>query len=282
MASILVTGASGFIGSALCRALRDQQHNVMTLSSAKGDIADPATLAPLAPVQHVFHLAALTFVPDSWERPLEFHRVNVLGTANVLEYCRRHRARLTFVSAYLYGEAERLPVSEASALRPNNPYALSKYLAEQICAFYAAHHDVGVTVLRPFNVFGPGQKPHFLIPQVLAHLREGRSIRVKDLAPRRDYVYLADLVDALVRTLGESDSYNVFNIGSGRSVSVQELIDLIQAVAGTSLPVVCEGTARRNELHDVRADIEKARLRLGWAPRHTIEEGVRIMIREAA
>lgn len=282
MSKLLVTGASGFIGRTLCRSLRLNGHEVAELSSRDGDIADPATLSRVGQVHHVFHLAGRTFVPDSWKDPLGFQRVNVLGTANVLEFCRTYSARLTFVSAYLYGVPERLPVSEACVPRPNNPYALSKYLAEQVCAFYTAHHSVDVTVIRPFNIFGPGQKAHFLIPQIVGQIREGMTIHVKDLAPRRDYIYIDDLVDALVKTLVSPDGYNVFNIGSDSSLSVMELIAVIQSVAGTKLPVVSEGQIRPNEISDIYADTGKAREMLGWVPNLTFQQGIeRMMIEES-
>jgi len=203
----LVTGAPGFIGRALCRALRTEGNAIIELSRHDGDIADPKTLASIEPVEQVFHLAGRTFVPDSWEKPLEFHRTNALGTGNVLEYCRLHGARLTFVSAYLYGLPDRLPVWEQCLPRPNNPYALSKYIAEQLCEFYAAYHGVHVTVMRPFNLFGPGQKEHFLIPHIVNQVRLRQAIHVKDLEPRRDYLYVDDLVDALMRTLDGPGGY---------------------------------------------------------------------------
>ena len=278
MASVLVTGAAGFIGRALCRVLRSSGHELVELSHRDGDIADPGTLSRIGPVQHVFHLAGRTFVPDSWKDPLEFNRVNVLGTANVLEFCREHGARLTFVSAYLYGLPDRLPVSEACIPRPNNPYALSKYLAEQVCAFYADYREIDLTVIRPFNIFGPGQKAHFLIAQIIGQVRERQTIRVKDLTPRRDYIYMADLVDALAKTIDGPRGYNVFNIGSGSSLSVQELIAVIQSVAGTSLPVVSDGEIRINEIDDVYADIGKARALLEWEPNLTFRQGVEKMM----
>ncbi len=280
MASILVTGAAGFIGRALCQYLRGQGHEIAELTRKNGDITERATFSSLAPADHVFHLAGRAFVPDSWKDPLEFHRVNVIGTANALEHCREHGARLTFVSAYIYGVPDSLPVSEACAPRPNNPYALSKFLAEQVCAFHAAHHGVDVTVVRPFNIFGPGQKTHFLIPQIIGQIKERTAIRVKHLAPRRDYLFIDDLVDALGRTLGGPRGYNVVNIGSGSSVSVRELIDVIQSVAGTELEVVEEGKVRPNEMDDVYADIEKARDLLGWVPAVSLREGLERMMLE--
>lgn len=278
MARVLVTGAPGFIGRALCRSLSSQGHELVELSHGDGDISESATLSNIGPVQHVFHLAGRTFVPDSWVNPVGFHKTNTLGTGNVLEYCRAHGARLTFVSAYLYGVPDHLPVEEQCTPRPNNPYALSKYLAEQICEFYANYYGVDVTVIRPFNIFGPGQKEPFLIPHIVNQVMARQAIHVKDLAPRRDYVYIDDLADALVKTLSGPSGYNVFNIGSGKSISVQELVADIQSIVGTELPVISAGEIRPNEINDVYADISKAQKMLGWAPSYTFRQGVEQMI----
>lgn len=282
MASILVTGASGFIGQALCRSLHQRDHEIIALSSREGHIADPRVFRRIEEARHVFHLAGRTFVPDSWNDPLEFLNVNVLGTTNVLEFCRAQGTSLTFVSAYLYGVPERLPIAEACVPRPNNPYALSKYLAEQVCEFYAIHYGMDITVVRPFNIFGPGQKSHFLIPQIISQVEKHQTIRVKDLAPRRDYIYIDDIVDALIKTMDAPGGYKVFNVGSGVSLSVRELIAVIQTVAGTELPVVSEERVRYNEIDDVYADISKARALLGWDPNITFQQGIeRMLIKES-
>jgi nucleoside-diphosphate-sugar epimerase len=279
LARVLVTGASGFIGTPLTRAL-SKSHEVIGPSRGSGDIADPNTLLHLAPVDHVFHLAGRTFVPDSWKDPIAFLSSNVVGTSNVLGFCRRVSAQLTFVSAYVYGKPDKLPVSENAEVRPNNPYALSKYLAEQLCEFGAQHDGVDVTVVRPFNVYGPGQAEHFLIPTIVSQVRAGGSIRVMDLAPKRDYLHVDDLVDLLIATLTRREpGYRVMNAGSGESHSVGEVIAIVQSVAGTSLSVVDQGQARYEELDDVRADITRAWETLGWAPKIPLKDGIERLIR---
>src|SRR5438105_775381 len=198
MPRTLVTGATGFVGRALVRALSQAGHAVNALSRSAGDIADAATWARLPAVDHVFHLAGRSYVPDSWADPAGFLRANVTGTARALDYCRANGAHLVFVSGYLYGVPKRLPIREDDPADPNNPYALSKFLAEQVCAFHAAAMQVPVTVLRPFNIFGPGQRGEFLIPAILDQIRRGKEICVKDLAPRRDFVFIDDVVAALI------------------------------------------------------------------------------------
>ncbi len=283
MKNILVTGATGFIGRRLVEVLRACGHTVQELSSEHGDIADPLTLAKFADTEldFAFHLAGRTFVPDAWREPGEFKRVNVKGTANVLELCRKKKIPLTYVSAYLYGIPNSLPIKETDRIQPNNPYALSKFLAESTCRYYAQHFDIPVTIIRPFNIFGPGQKGHFLMPEIIAQLKANKTIHLQDLKPRRDYLYLDDLVDALVRTLDMGPGCHLYNIGCGSSLSVEEIVNTVQAVAGTSLPVVSGDIPRPNEIADAYADITHATEALGWRAKYTFEQGVRAILSDS-
>jgi nucleoside-diphosphate-sugar epimerase len=279
MAKVLVTGAAGFLGRALVPALARAGHDVITLRRSDGDVTEAAMWARMPAVNHVFHLAARSYVPASWRDPAGFLHTNVSGTARGLEYCRANGAHFVFVSGYLYGRPQRLPIQEDDAQEPNNPYALSKCLAERVCSFYATSMDLPVTVIRPFNVYGAGQRSEFLIPTILDHVGKGTEIRVNDLAPRRDYVWLDDLVAALVQTIDRPGGHRVFNIGSGISYSVRDIIDVIQAAAGTRLPVLSSEEPRPNEIPDVRADITRARTILGWEPRTSFAEGIERLVR---
>lgn len=282
MSKILITGASGFIGQALVAKLRSEGWGVIPLDSTDGDIANQKTLSNLEQesLAHAFHLASKTFVPDSWSNPQVFCHINVLGTINVLEFCRKSRIPMTYVSAYVYGHPDRLPIGENSAIRPSNPYALTKRLAEEACEFYARAYDLPVTTIRPFNVYGIGQADCFLIPTIISQaLNGGKEIMVEDLAPRRDYIYLEDLVTALLATLKTAGGYRVYNIGSGSSLSVREIIEVIQEIAGTKKNVVSRQRVRTNELMDVSADISRAGADLGWHPRCSFREGIENIIR---
>lgn len=274
MADVLVTGAEGLIGQALVKQFLANGLDVASLSRRHGDIASASTWRNASDADHVFHLAARSFVPDSWKDTSGFMDTNVLGTQAALEYCLERGAKLTFVSTYLYGAPQQLPVSEEHPVVPSNPYALSKHMGEELCCFYAEHRGVPVTVIRPFNVYGPGQRPVFLIPYILKQIQEGDQVCVKDLEPKRDYVYLDDVVQALIATREQAVGYQVFNIGSGESVSVAEVIDALQDAMGTSLPVKSDNEVRKNEILDVRADITRAYELLNWRPRHSFIEGI--------
>ncbi len=280
MSAFLVTGASGFIGRALVCRLDSEGHSIIGLRTTNGDISDQATLLPYrrSKIRHVFHLAGRSFVPQSWNEPLEFHRVNAMGTLNILEFCRERQIPLTSVSAYLYGQPLEQPIRENHPLVPNNPYSLSKMQAEMACEFYARTHGLNVTVIRPFNVYGFGQNENFLIPTILHQVLSADEIRVQDLAPKRDYLYIDDLVELLLATLNAPSGYNVYNGGTGSSLSVADVIAITQAEAGTSKPARCGEAARAHEILDTRADIQKARNELGWSPRYNFRDGVRAII----
>jgi nucleoside-diphosphate-sugar epimerase len=277
---VLVTGATGFIGAALVRRLKQESYEVIELSSRDGDIADSSTLDNFASdgLMRVFHLAGMTYVPDSWKNPSAFYRTNVLGTVNVAEYCRLNNVPLTYLSAYIYGRPEILPISEDSLIAPNNPYAFSKYAAENVCEFYSRNFGVSCAVIRPFNVYGAGQSSKFLIPTIIAQVLHDDAITVDDLNPRRDYLNIDDLVDAIIRTLNCRHPYKVYNVGSGSSLGVGEIIRIIQQCAKTNKPVFCREIKRTNEIADVVADISRVQNDLGWQPKLSFIEGIHKII----
>lgn len=270
---VLVTGASGFVGARLVKALRAEGRDVLVPAREALDVA--ADRFPEVRVDQVIHLAARTFVPDSWREPEAFYRVNAQGTVNVLGYCRRIDAPLVFVSAYCYGTPSSLPIAESAPLRPNNPYALSKCAAEKACRFYAEHFDTRVTILRPFNLYGPGQASHFLVPRIVDQaLDDSHSqIVVEDDTPRRDYVHVDDLVAAIRLICAASGPPAIYNVGSGASHSVAEIADIVLSIAGVDKPVVSRGNRRPNEIADVVADISAIR-RLGWSPAIRLADGL--------
>lgn len=282
MKSILVTGSSGFVGSSLVENLESLGFNVIKFDSSGGDISDFNFSKEYEniDVYHIFHLASKTFVPDSWKKPLDFYKTSVIGTGNILELCRNKKIPLTYVSAYLYGMPEKLPISENDSVKPNNPYAHAKYLTEELCRFYSNFFDVKITVVRPFNIYGKSQKEIFLIPHIINQVLNNKNIKVQDLNPKRDYIYLTDLINGLIKTLNRDQQFSIFNFGSGEELSVQEVVDTIQKVAKTKKEVVSEENERKNEIMSVVADIEKANRELGWKPLFTFEQGIKEILED--
>jgi len=279
----LVLGATGFIGNALVKRLVHEGQDVIGIGS-ECDIAERSCLERFVDTEitNVFHLAAKTFVPESWQDPERFYRTNVMGTVNVLEFCRIHGLPLVYVSAYIYGRPEHLPIGEKDRVLPNNPYAHSKYMAEQLCEFYSREFGVQVLVLRPFNAFGPGQSERFLIPHIIRQALNSDVIRLMSLSPRRDYIYIDDLVTALVASMKVPCSgFEILNIGSGYSLSVREVVDTVLGVIGQEKKVISDEVERKNEIDDVVADISRAQKVLGWQPKTAFSEGISATVQSA-
>lgn len=282
MKSILVTGSSGFIGLSLVQHLELLGFNVLKFDTAMGDVSEYDFLNEYNDIEiyHIFHLAAKTFVPDSWENPLDFYKTSVLGTGNILELCRHKSIPLTFVSAYLYGLPEKLPISEDDKIQSNNPYAHSKYLAEDLCRFYSEYYNAKVTIVRPFNIYGKNQKDMFLIPYIIKQVLHDDVIKVKDLNPKRDYIYLDDLITGLIKTLDNKKQFSIYNFGSGVEYSVQEIIEIVQKIAQTQKPIFSEKCERKNEIMSVVADISRAESELGWKPQYSFEDGIKEILKD--
>ena len=269
-----VTGANGFIGRHLVATLTAQGFPCRTHDSRDGDIAE-ATL-DLSGCTHVIHLAGKAFVPDSWTTPGDFYRVNVQGTANVLEQCRRHQLPVTLISSYVYGQPRQLPIPEDHPLDPLNPYAHSKILAEELAASYRRFFGLVVTVVRPFNVYGPGQNSRYLIPLLIRQaLDKGTHFfDVADARPRRDYLFVTDLVSLLCKTIHAAKPVTV-NAGSGASFSAQDIVEILNQEAPAPKTLRSREERRPSEVIDVVADISRARSEFGWEPTVSFRDGLR-------
>lgn len=278
---VLVTGSTGFIGRRLVQRL-ERDGAVVTGVSRSTGIDFTRDDLPMDGVEHVSHLGGLSFVPDSWRDPAACYLANAHGTVRVLEQCRRTGASMTFVSTYVYGFPAPIPVSEATEPKPNNPYAFSKLAAEEACRFFARTFDMKVSVLRLFNAYGPGQAQSFLVPTIAQQVVDGsnKEVVVADLAPRRDFIHVDDVVEALLisQRLSPGQPYNV---GSGMSRSVQDVIEACLAAAGVEKPYRAREERRTNEISDVVADISALSAATGWQPRISFREGMKTVIEAA-
>jgi GDP-4-dehydro-6-deoxy-D-mannose reductase len=278
MTKILVTGASGFIGKNLIKRLRGSHYQIFEKNSLDGDVGERFTWSKFDYADILIHLAGSTFVPESWENPEKFMKSNLNSVICALQYCREHNARLVYLSSYLYGNPKLLPTPETADLIANNPYALSKKMAEEICKFYSDFYGVKVTIFRPFNVYGIGQSEKFLIPSIINQINAMETINVKDLKPKRDYIYIEDLIDLIIMAVDAPLNFDIFNIGTGVSYSVDELVNNIQKIMGSSLEVKATSETRKGEIMDTKADINKVFSVFGWTPKYSLSDGLKEMI----
>ncbi|MBN3724962.1 NAD-dependent epimerase/dehydratase family protein [Burkholderia sp. Ac-20379] len=292
MASILITGISGFIGRYLAKHLQSQGHDVIgtTMQGMDGqrvcDLRDrdqlDAVLRDTDP-DVVIHLAALSSVTEG--KTLQYYETNLIGTENLLQGLDAigRRRRLIFVStAGVYGNQPTGVLSEDLTPLPVSHYGISKYAAERLVFNFSDRHDI--TVTRPFNVIGVGQNGNFVVPKLVRHFAErAASIRLGRLDPVRDYIDVHSTCDIFARLIGEPKAIGAtVNICSGRGTSVRELLDILVRVSGHEMEVISAPEfIRANEVFSLLGDT--TRLDALLPQRHAlmpVEEVIRGMLKE--
>lgn len=271
--NIVITGSSGFIGRYLINVLREK-YNIIELDLKNGvDIRKWNSLTAVSHFKFIIHLAAYSYVPDSFKNPYDFYFNNYLSTLNILELARRNKAKVIFLSSYLYGSPKYLPIDEIHPLSPHNPYAQSKLICEKLCEGYFRDFGLPITIFRPFNIYGKGQNDTFLIPSIIKQIDNG-IITLKDPRPKRDFIYISDVINAITKSLETEDDYYVFNIGSGISFSVKEVVESIIELTNNKVHVVFTNEIREGEVLDSIADISKISSVLNWKPEVSFNEGL--------
>jgi nucleoside-diphosphate-sugar epimerase len=294
--TVLVTGAGGFIGSSVVRALLLRGATVRALAGAPGqatlelppevmpvhaDIEDSRALNGLVTgVDVAIHLAGPPSVAASFQAALEYGRVHTIGTLAMLEACRIAQVRrfVYLSSAEVYGRPEVNPVSEDHPPRPRSPYAASKAAAEQFVGAYARGFGAQTVVLRPFSVYGPGLPLRSVMGTILGQVLSEEEVVLADLGPVRDYCFLDDVVEGvLLAASAPCPSAAIFNLGSGVGTSVGDLAALTLRLAGRRLPIRSDPSRRRPGAADIDhlvADRARAEAVLGWSPAVSLEDGL--------
>ena len=300
MASYLVTGGAGFIGSHLAEELVRRGHRVRVADSLitgkrrnlehipgieflEGDLADlPFAQRAVAGMDYILHQAAIPSVPRSVKDPITSNRANADATLNVLVAGRDAGAkRLIFASSSSeYGNAPTLPKHEDMPPSPLSPYALQKVMGTQYCQMFTRLYGFETVAIRYFNVFGPRQDPSSAYSGVISvfstALSEGRRPTIYgDGGQTRDFTYVANVVDGVLRACeAPKAAGEVINVACGTRISLNELLRVMNRIVGTSLEAVYQDE-RAGDVRDSQADISKAKALLGYEPMVDLEEGLR-------
>jgi len=298
---VLVTGGAGFIGSNLVRGLLERGERVRVLDNfstgnrgnlvglddveiVEGELRSYERVhAATRGVELVFHLGALPSVPRSVQDPLTTSAVNVEGTLNVLLAARDEGIRrVVFASSSsVYGNSGELPRVETANPDPISPYGVAKLAAERYCVSFSRVYPLETIALRYFNVFGPNQDPRSqyaaVVPRFLTEAAAGRAVPIYgDGRQSRDFTYVANVVEATILAADAVDgSGAILNVATGRSVTVNELADAVGSVLGRSVEKDYR-EARTGDVSHSWADVGAAESVLGWRPRVTLEEGLRL------
>lgn len=303
MTSVLVTGAGGFIGSHLTERLARDGHAVRAfvrynssnswgwlerseaaskVELVRGDLTDPfAVIKAVQGVEVVFHLGAAISIPYSYVHPREYVQVNVVGTSNILDAALAAGVkRVVHAStSEVYGTAKYTPIDEDHPLQAQSPYSASKIAADKMAESYFRSFGLDVVVVRPFNTFGPRQSARAVIPTIISQALASGEVRLGNLTPVRDLTFVTDTVDGFVKVgFCEKAKGQAINLGTGRGISVRELVGIVQGIVGRSLKIVEDPQRVRpdtSEVFQLVASNKRAREVAGWAPSRTLEEGLR-------
>lgn len=299
---VVVTGGEGFIGSHLVERLLAEGAHVRALvhynpfgrwgwlhehlediEIVAGDVRDGDRVARAVDgTEVIFHLAALIGIPYSYEAPESYVQTNVVGSYNVLNGARRAGVErmIQTSTSEVYGTARRVPIGEDHPLQPQSPYSASKIGADMLALSF--HHSFGlpVSVMRPFNTYGPRQSTRAVIPTVLSQLLAGADvIRVGATTPTRDFNFVIDTVRAFLAVAASDRAVGqVVNVGSGREISIGGLIELLAQLAGRTVKVESEGDRLRppgSEVERLLCDNTRIREWTEWRPEVSLEEGLR-------
>lgn len=299
---VLVTGGEGFIGSCLVEQLLAQGAEVRVLAHYKpyasagfladhlddiemiaGDVRDSGQVLDAAEgIDTIFHLAALIGIPYSYQAPQTYLETNVLGTQNIVAAARRHGVRRVVhtSTSEVYGTARVVPISEAHPLQPQSPYSASKIAADMIALSYFNSFGTPVSVCRPFNTFGPRQSARAVIPAILHQLHSGADeIAVGTLTPTRDFTYVEDTARGFMAIAkSELTVGQTINLGTGREISIRNLIDVLIEITGSSASITTEDSRHRpagSEVHRLVSDNSRVRELTDWSPQISLKEGLR-------
>ena len=303
---VLVTGGSGFIGSHLVEFLLDKglEVRVMTrytsyphegnlrylsqekrnqISWIRGDLKDPEFCnKAVNGCQYIFHLGALISIPYSYENPTDVIQTNVLGTTHLLNAARREPGLKRFIhtsTSEVYGTAQTLPIGETHRLYPQSPYAASKVGADAIANAFRLSYDLPITTIRPFNTYGPRQSTRAVIPAIISQLIHREEVKLGNLAPQRDFLFVEDTVKGFWEVGTHPDTVGeVLNLGSGVAVSIGDLFALISRIMGRNPQLSLDKARLRPQASEVMhllASPAHAKKLTGWQAETLLEEGLR-------
>ena len=274
--SILITGATGFIGKHLVKKIPN--YNIAVDQNGKNiDLRIRKEVLKIRRSDIVIHLAAKIPSEKNFSKNIFFEH-NILGTLNILEYCIKKKVKkIIFVSSYVYGNPEKNPISEKHQIKPHNTYTKSKVLCEELCKIYAEKYKIEIIILRPFNIFGNLQKDNFFISNIIKSIKNNSHITIINKNNKRDYLFIDDLIDAIIKLIDYKCKFEIFNIGSGKSYSFENVVQLCEKVTKKKIKRKYK-ISKKNSIPKIQADISKIKKEIKWNPKYTLVEGIEKII----
>lgn len=282
--NILVTGSSGFVGSHLLDGLLSK-NKIIGISLGKNkkksgcsfiqkDITKISVNDLPEKIDAIIHLAAITDVQYCKDHPQECFATNVLGTQNMLEIARQKDAKVVYAStSHVYGLPRKIPISEDHPTKPLSIYASTKLNGEVCCEGYSISYGMNVSIVRLFSIYGPNSPSHLVTSRIISQLDQD-LIKIGNINSIRDFVYITDAVNAIETVLKKSDSFNIYNIGSGKGTSILDICNMLKNISKKNPKIQSvKFLIRKNDAKEITANISKIK-KIGWKPTISLEEGL--------
>ena len=275
MTKILVTGHEGIIASHLIKKLTNCEIITDSINGKRVNLQNNEEVMKIEPVDTVIHLAGKTKKGLEWE---EYFENNIIGTLNILKYCvEKNIKKIIFVSSYVYGNPKYLPIDEQHPIAPHNLYTKSKFLAEELCKKFSEMHDLNVIVLRPFNIFAKTMNKDNLISKLITSINTKKIVTITNRNSKRDFLYIDDFIELILKIKDHDFKYEIFNIGSGISYSFDEVIEMIEKSTSKKLNLEYENDVQ-SYIENITADNSKITKILDWKPKLTFKEGLQKLL----
>ena len=275
MTKILVTGHEGVIGTHLIKKLTNCEVITDSINGKRVNLQNNEEVMKIESVDIVIHLAGKTKKGLEWE---EYFENNVIGTLNILKYCvEKNIKKIIFVSSYVYGNPKYLPIDEQHPIAPHNLYTKSKFLAEELCKKFSEMHDLNVIVLRPFNIFAKTMNKDNLISKLITSINTKKIVTITNRNSKRDFLYIDDFIELILKIKDHDFKYEIFNIGSGISYSFDEVIEMIEKSTSKKLNLEYENDVQ-SYIENITADNSKITKILDWKPKLTFKEGLQKLL----
>jgi len=275
--SIFVTGSLGFIGRKIIEKLPKSEVVTDSVDSKRIDLQNLKEVLKIDSADIVIHLGGK--IPKKELKWNDYFDNNVSGTLNVLEYCIKKKVKkLIYVSSYIYGNPKYCPIDENHPVNPHNAYSESKYLGERLCKFYCDRTELNLTILRPFNIFGESMNEGFLLTNLINAVKTNEKITIANKNSKRDFLYIDDFVDLILKIKDYDCKFEIFNVGTGVSFSFNDVIKKIEYITSKKLNLdYLEDD--KTFMGDIQADISKIKEKLNWKPKIEFEEGLKKILK---
>lgn len=279
---VLVTGNRGFVGTNLVNRLKDKIQIVPTARSSheRIDILERNQLQKLENSDIIIHLASKTSILNSTLNPYETYLTNLIGTLNILDFAKQNNvSKIVNISTYIYGRPQYLPIDELHPVNPHSAYTKSKVLAEKLCEYYSEDYQIDIVTLRPFYVYGPSPNEATFIPSIIKQIHKTGKVMLSNRDTKRDFLFIDDFIDLVYKILlNFPHGYNAYNVGFGKSHSLEKVVEIISNILKINIPVEYDSSIRPNDIVKMIADISLLEKLYAWKPLIDIETGLRLTL----